>query len=361
MLKQTIKDNIAEAKNAYLSDDFYDRFMLQLLNLRLSSELKQATLDKIATRLQDGDSLKNTLASLLEAYKNQQPKSAETKFLKILNERFTYKPKLSYILAPFFDKMTIGVVSAIEVEKGPHQILKLCVSNLERKNKMKGVAAMGVLGPAFSILLIIGSCAGAHLWVYKNLFRGLSLEKTALLMTMSNFTEKVYTYSPILIIIILFYLIWTMWSIPNQINNRPRNLPPWNIIDSVNSAVALQTYGELLKVGVSSTDALQMIGNNQPPYVKYWCQKIRLRMVNGYTEGRALSCDFFQKGPRIEIESYAQTKTFSSKIDRISAQVFKSTENLVTKMTNTVLLVSMMSFVSVILLISMSIMGLKAV
>jgi len=361
MINQNIKDNIAEAKEAYLSDDFYDRVMLQFLNFRLSSEAKQSTLDKIATRLQDGDALKKALSSLLEAYKNQQPNSAETKFLKILNERFTYKPKLSYVLAPFFDKMTVGVISALEVEKGPHQILRICVSNLERKNKMKGVAAMGVLGPIFSMLLIIGSCAGAHLWVYNNLFRGLSIQKTPLLMTMVGFTESVYTYSPILLIMIFFYLIWTIWSIPNQINKRPIGLPPWNIIDSVNSAVALQTYGELLKVGLASTDALDMIGKNQPPYVKYWCQKIRLRMVNGYTEGQALSCDFFQKGPRIEIESYAQTSSFSNKIDRICEEVFKSTEKLVTKMTNSILFFSMIGLITTVLLISMSLMGLKAV
>jgi hypothetical protein len=226
---------------------------------------------------------------------------------------------------------------------------------------MKGVAIVGVLGPIISGLLIIGSCAGAHLWVYNNLFRGLTLQKTPLLMTMVNFTERVYTYSPFLLVMMFFYVIWTIWSLPNQIHKRPVGLPPWNIIDSVNSATALQTYGELLKVGLASTDALEMIGKNQSPYVKYWCQKIRLRMVNGYTEGQALSCDFFKKGPRIEIESYAQTSSFSNKIDRICEEVFKSTEKLVTKMTNSILFFSMIGLISTVVLISMSLMGLKAV
>ncbi|MDA0146196.1 hypothetical protein OCT63_18375 [Vibrio sp. RW] len=361
MLRKKLHENIVDAKKIYLDDDVYERIMLKLLNLRLSSESKKNMLDKIATRLKDGDAVTKSLSSLLGAYKNQQPRSVETKFLKILNERYTYKPRLSYMLAPFFDSMTIGVVSAIEEEKSSHQILHLCVSNLERKNKMKGVAILGVLGPIFSMMLIIGACTGAHLWIYKNLFRGLSVEKTGLLMTMSSFTGNVYQYSPFLFVVLFIYMIWTIWSIPNQIRKRPTNLPPWNIIDSVNSAVALQTYGELLKVGVSSTDALEMIGRYQSPYVKFWCQKIRMRMVNGYTEGRALSCDFFKKGPRIEIESYALTSSFSTKIERISEEVFKSTEQLVTRMTNSILIFSSLGLVSTVALISMSMMSLKAV
>jgi len=358
-MNNKFQDNLNNIKKEHLNDEFFDRVSLKLLDLRLSSTDKQDILDQISARLKDGDSLKETLRSLSDAYKSQQPKGVKTKFLRILLERFNYKPKLSYILAPFFDSMTIGVVGAIESEKDPYQVLSLCVSNLTRKNKMRGVAIAGVLGPIAAILMIIIACSGAHLWVYKSLLRGLKIQETQLLMTMANLTKFVYEFSPIFILILLLYLIWTLWSIPNQIKNRPRNLPPWNIIDSVNSAIVLQTYGELLKVGVPSSQALSNIGEYQSPYVRHWCQRIRLRMINGHTEGQALSCDFFRQEPRIEIESYAQTSEFTSKTELISEKVFKSTEKLVSKMATTLVIFGMASLIITCLFITLSIMSIK--
>ncbi|KAB0482465.1 hypothetical protein F7Q91_03385 [Vibrio chagasii] len=333
-----LNDNIENLKNEYLSDSALDNLKLRYINFRVGSKRKSALLEKMAARLEDGDSMSNVLSSLSAAYQAQQPNSWEAKFVQILYERFTFKPKLEYMVSPFFDEQTVGVVKAISKETAASTVLKMCVSNLRRKNEMKAAGFIGIVGPIVGILLIIAICSGAHLFVYESLFKGLKIEPTPMLTFARGFTESVYIASPFIIFGLLIYLFYIRWSLPNQIKRRPVGIPPWNVIDSINSAITLQTFGALLKVGIPATDALRMLGTNSTPFVSHWCQKMRISMIHGKSTGKALACDFFSKEPRIEVESYASTEGFTNKIDLIAEEVFKSTEKLVTRMTASIMM-----------------------
>ncbi|MGF1826849.1 hypothetical protein [Vibrio splendidus] len=333
-----LNENIDNLKSEYLSDSAIDNFKLKYINFRVGAKRKSSLLEKMAARLEDGDSTSNVLYSLSSAYQSQQANSWEAKFVQILYERFTFKPKLEYMISPFFDEQTVGVVKAISAQTSASDVLKMCVSNLRRKNEMKAAGLLGIVGPIVGILLVILICSGAHLYVYESLFKGLKIEPTPMLTFARGFTEGVYIASPFIVAALVAYLFYVRWSLPNQISNRPVGIPPWNVIDSINSAITLQTFGALLKVGIPATEALKMLGNNSTPFVAYWCQNMRISMIHGKNTGKALACDFFSKEPRIEVESYAATEGFTDKIDMISEEVFQSTERLVTKMTASIMM-----------------------
>jgi type II secretory pathway component PulF len=337
-MEQNIQKNIAEFKSKYLNDSMIDSAKLKWLNFRVGTERKSKMLEKIAARLESGDAIKETLKNLISAYESQQPKSNETKFLKILAERYTFKPKISYMLAPFFDSMIIGVAHAIENDKSAADVIKLCVGQLKRKQDMKRAGFLGVVGPIVGILLVIGICTGAHLYIFEALLKGLRVEPKGAMKFGISFTRTVYELSPYIISFLAGYMFWVFWSIPNQINRRLTAIPPWSVVDAINSAITLQTITALLKVGVSTSEALKLVGKSSTPYVRYWCYQMRMSMIGGKSEGEAIACDFFAKEPRIEIESYASTENFTDKLEMITEEVFKSTESLVTKLTTMIML-----------------------
>ncbi|EPM6351785.1 hypothetical protein ACTN3U_003427 [Vibrio alginolyticus] len=354
-MENDINQKLLRIKSQYLSDDFIDTLKLKYTNFRVGSKRKSQLLEKIASRLADGDSIVNVLDSLYEAYKSQQPKSQETKFVKYLADRYRYRPVISYMLAPFFDKTTIGVAYAIEKKTAAYKVIRICVSQLQRKQQMRGAGFLGIVGPIIGVGLIMLICSLAHLYIYAVLFKGLNIKPTPIMTFAREFTKTVYELSPFITGTLVIYGTWVVWSLPNQINRRLTKLPPWNVVDAINSAITLQTFNALLKVGMPSSEALKLVGSHSTPYVKHWCQKMRLNMIGGKSEGQALACDFFSKEPRIEIESYATTSDFTNKLDDITEEVFANTEMLVKKLTTGIMLGCMMAVLTVNAIVGLSI------
>lgn len=328
----------------FLNDDWQEKVSLWWLKFRLSYKVKRHIVEKISNRIDNGGTLFSELASLTKIYEKQRPKAMETKFLRCIYERYLEKPSLSYALKPFYNNKILTILAAGDESGKLAEALRLSSDIMEKEVRMKAAAKIGYVAPIVAYALIVGAAAFAHFKLFKIITH--SLPKSQLspqFLATADTVALIVNTSWLTGLVVLAYLVYSIWSVPNQINNRPSRLPPWSTSDSANSAIVLKIFATLLRAGMPASHALNTIAMHSDPYVSHWCKQIVNRMVTGMKMGPSFACDFFQKEPRIEVEAYAESEDFDKKLDIIADDVFLTTELMIAKMTKMMTTVCMLA------------------
>ena len=335
--------------NQDVIDTISDRVLLFRIRYLLSLKRKTSIFEKICSLLNDGISLGGSLSMMQKIYNKRNSGSLEYKMVQYLFEKYTNTPRASYIFQPFFDPISMSIITAMEEANSTHKGLLLAKKQLELRNKM-GKQAVNAMTLIFGALLtILGICVAMKLFVFDKLTKTMPMvANSSSVKSVHAFLDTVVSYSPFIFLLILAFAGFSIWSIPNQINKRPKFMPPWNVMDRLNSALFLFTLARLTDAQMPIFRSLGLLKKHSTRYMSSWAAHIQQRQLQNMSMGASLACDLFDKQVRIEIEAYSSVKDVAKNFEVIANMVVGITEAKLKQ----ILMMSILCSIGVILLLN---------
>lgn len=313
------------------------------LIFRLNTEKRIAVLRKLASLLRNDFTLMNALGRL-EMIESNNGKNPNEPFAIVMRQ---WQKNLERGLS--FSDTTRGWLPDEEtllVTSGNISNLVIALENtvrvVEGEGRIRRAVRNAVAYPLFLLLLTFGIIVMVGLYLVPPLievagsdviWRGAARG----LIAMSDFTVE-YWY---IFAIVFLGLIFTIWLSLDNWSGRLRaafdKLPPWSIYKIHISVGWLMSLSSMISAGITMPDAIRMLADNAPKYLRSILEETLHYIANGDNLGVALSRtgrDFPNKEIIGDLMIYADMVDFDKNITSIANDYLDSSVRKMESLSN---------------------------
>ena len=269
---------------------WYARFIF-----RFNTEKRIALLRKLASLLRNDFTLMNALGRL-EMIESNNGKNPNEPFAIVMRE---WQKNLERGLS--FSDTTRGWLKDEEtllVTSGNISNLVIALENtvrvVESEGRIRRAVRNAIAYPLFLLILTFGIVVMVGLYLVPPLievagndiiWRGVARG----LISMSDFTVKYWYMFTIGFVVAIFVIGFSLDNWSGRLRAKFDKLPPWNIYKIHISVGWLMSLSSMISAGITMPDAIRMLADNAPRYLRSILEETLHYIANGDNLGMALS------------------------------------------------------------------------
>lgn len=217
---------------------------------------------------------------------------------------------LSVILRKWFPEEDVFLIDAAEKKGLDEQVFKDLNEIISESERLKALFKKELMPQMMTLIVTLLFIVGFSVFLMPG-FATMIAEKdrTPLVANYFAFSQGIMDYGVYFAVIIAGFIGSVIWSIKNltgSLRDKIDKFPPWSVYREFQASNFLILLSGMLKAGIPTNAALELLNKNAGPYLKRHIKKIRKNLAQGNrNEGEAFDTGFFSNVTAYKIKTYA--------------------------------------------------------